>query len=160
MELPEFPPAGRPSRSWASSLPCYNVNSVPAQKQAAGLNTHNATEDGACQLLAPTPSSSCLFKPLPCLVIFLKVTCMETFSVLVTLAQSIAFNSSLFSGIYSTLRVFRCQIWTQLFKRSLLEMLKIMLVQGWQIGAPMTDFKKSPPNKKKMLPTFINWVFA
>ena len=122
LEVPEFPPIGRPSRSQASSRPCYKVNS--AQKQAAGLNTMWWKTAAAGSWLLPSP----LAFSNPSLVwsFFLKKhafshsMCWSLCHKVDNLICPFALESLLFPKVIS------CQ--TKDVSRSLLEMLKIMLV--------------------------------
>lgn len=153
MELPEFPPAGRPSRGWASSLPCCNVNSVPAQKQAAGLNTHNVTEDGGCQRLAPSPSLLLLpFKPLVW-SFFLKKHVLRH-SVRWSLCHKTYHSICPFS--LEPLLFSKCSVAKLGHNISRGHYFKPCRSRDGKLVLQRMTSKSLPPREK--LPTFINWI--
>lgn len=65
------------------------VNSIPPQRQKAGLNAQNVIEDSGRQLLAPS-FTSCLSKHLPFLVIFHKHV-LSDYCVLVTWSHVLSY---------------------------------------------------------------------
>lgn len=94
-----------------------NINSIPPQKQKAGLNAQNVIEDSGRQLLAPSFSTSCLSKHLPFLVIFHKHV-LSDYCVLVTWSHVLSYPLILI------LLDPEVQTWTRCFNKSLLKCLR------------------------------------